>query len=1142
MWTRWWLILSTVGPPPSTTSIPIPPPASSTAPPYNGGGGYGGGGSVPPSGVTLSLSSSAASATSSSSAAGVTVSLSGVTLVPSNAASFSGAGGVTVSLSGVTLLPSSVGSSTAPPGYGGQTTLTLSGATLSASFPGYGGSGIPLSPASMSMSMPMVSSVAQASSMAMSLMSSGMAASSASSSPAMSVPKPSSGSSSMPSSMLSSSKPASIATSMSTPMASSVAASTPVSVALSSGASAGSSAATSPHSVASSAAAGSSAGLPPPYSAPPAPSTASLAASSATSVASLPVSVSSSMSSGPAPAFSSGTPVASSGSVSASMSMSMSMMGPSASKASSSAGPGAVSSSAAVSSTASPSAAASRSKSIAMSSISLPPPSSNVPASTVSAPQPTGSGHICPQNNGTNFVSPCGSVYTLQCGIDHHGGDLPAPNGVYVSSFDECVGLCDARPACVDAAWREGAPQGSCYLKGTVGFTVSDTIVWTGEQVSYGPKCANLPSMISSASSASSSSSAAASSSTVVAMSSSSAPPVVGSSSKSSPMASPSTSSLMMAGSNSGPPAYGVTSSPGSPKASSSSQMMQSSSMTSSSTAAASVSHRPVPGTKRGLVSFDGMMGDYAVWIQPGSPLSWYYNYGSTPYAQFANSQMQYVPMLFGNNAVNFTAAVLSLINQGYNITWVLGFNEPDQATQYGGSAIDPATAAARWKSDIEPLKQYGIHLGAPSISYNVTWLQDFFQFCSGCHIDFIPFHWYGPLYSATQGAGFYDRYYQLKGTFPSATFWLTEWADPNDNLASTQSNYNGILQFVESEAAIEKYSYFGSFRSYTSNVGYNATLLDSCGLLTDIGDNYMNRSAEGHIPGPNPCLLASVSSLLPSSTATAVLSSSKAPASSVVPSSLPTPSSSIVPSTSTSVSVQVIVSTVQVTPVPASSSVSPSPSCLPAYQGAIDCNAGADGQIYTSQSGAQFKIACGINYAGGDMPNPNGQYVDSLAVCMDTCALRQGCVAIDWVPSSPQGACYLKQNIGEAQNTGSVFGAVLVNPGPCSGHVSTSGTPVTGAPFTTAAPSSTIASSSFAPTSTGLPPGCDPSPTSLLHLPTPTPVLYCITNDESLQYDDAVASFNSPFPLKLYASTSSVIFLSANGVSFPPRSLLSSC
>lgn len=47
----------------------------------------------------------------------------------------------------------------------------------------------------------------------------------------------------------------------------------------------------------------------------------------------------------------------------------------------------------------------------------------------------------------------------------------------------------------------------------------------------------------------------------------------------------------------------------------------------------------------------------------------------------------------------------------------------------------------------------------------------------------------------------------------------------------------------------IDRYSYFGSFRSDVSNVGPNATMLTSDGLLTDIGSWYLGGAATNNIP-----------------------------------------------------------------------------------------------------------------------------------------------------------------------------------------------------------------------------------------------------------------------------------------------------
>jgi hypothetical protein len=47
----------------------------------------------------------------------------------------------------------------------------------------------------------------------------------------------------------------------------------------------------------------------------------------------------------------------------------------------------------------------------------------------------------------------------------------------------------------------------------------------------------------------------------------------------------------------------------------------------------------------------------------------------------------------------------------------------------------------------------------------------------------------------------------------------------------------------------VERYTYFGAFRSKTSNVGPNVPFLNNDGKLTDIGSWYLGFSATGVIP-----------------------------------------------------------------------------------------------------------------------------------------------------------------------------------------------------------------------------------------------------------------------------------------------------
>lgn len=47
----------------------------------------------------------------------------------------------------------------------------------------------------------------------------------------------------------------------------------------------------------------------------------------------------------------------------------------------------------------------------------------------------------------------------------------------------------------------------------------------------------------------------------------------------------------------------------------------------------------------------------------------------------------------------------------------------------------------------------------------------------------------------------------------------------------------------------VDKYSYFGAFRSDVSNVGPEASMLTQNGELTDIGAWYLGQEATGNVP-----------------------------------------------------------------------------------------------------------------------------------------------------------------------------------------------------------------------------------------------------------------------------------------------------
>jgi hypothetical protein len=208
--------------------------------------------------------------------------------------------------------------------------------------------------------------------------------------------------------------------------------------------------------------------------------------------------------------------------------------------------------------------------------------------------------------------------------------------------------------------------------------------------------------------------------------------------------------------------------------------------------------------------------------------------------------------MLFGDFDNTFLWSVLGLIRSGINISHILAFNEPDGPFDQGGSQVTPEAAAARWIADIEPLKQHGVSLGAPAVTGSVRgvqWLQDFFAACNGrCSADFLPLHFYGPL------AGLQWIVNTTRALYPNMSTWITEFADPDQPLRITQQQYNASVAWLDQLPFVARYAYFGSFRSHVSNVGYNATLLDACGNLTDLGDWYLDRPAQGNVPTLTSC------------------------------------------------------------------------------------------------------------------------------------------------------------------------------------------------------------------------------------------------------------------------------------------------
>lgn len=206
--------------------------------------------------------------------------------------------------------------------------------------------------------------------------------------------------------------------------------------------------------------------------------------------------------------------------------------------------------------------------------------------------------------------------------------------------------------------------------------------------------------------------------------------------------------------------------------------------------------------SKRGLVYVPSKKhpGDDNIWDSPGSDLTWYYNYQSTPSHSFDDSdKLQFVPMLFGasdpSSGSTFLDDVRSQIKGGAKIPYALAFNEPDGVGN-GGSNVPVDTAVDSWIRQMEPLKKLGVQLGAPAVTggpTGKTWLENFFRICRGrCSVDFIPVHWYGNFEGLASHIG------EVRQAYPNKTIWITEFAYNDVSLLDSQSFYNSSTEYFD--------------------------------------------------------------------------------------------------------------------------------------------------------------------------------------------------------------------------------------------------------------------------------------------------------------------------------------------------------
>jgi len=236
-------------------------------------------------------------------------------------------------------------------------------------------------------------------------------------------------------------------------------------------------------------------------------------------------------------------------------------------------------------------------------------------------------------------------------------------------------------------------------------------------------------------------------------------------------------------------------------------------------------------GSKRGMAFNDaGLLSGFT-----SSAISWAYNWGSS--CTGLKSGWTYVPMIWGTapvHSASWSTDAAKAIKSGS--THLLGFNEPDMPSQ--ANIPDPSDAVTAWGTYMEPFAGQA-KLGSPAVSNSnipgqgLDWMSKFLTACSHCTIDFIVIHWYQP----GSGDGVVEAFKQHVTDAISAAngkpVWITEFGITGVSVDQQASFIKEVVPWLDSQAGVERYSYFGALPAPSDY------LVTGSGSLTSAGQAY---------------------------------------------------------------------------------------------------------------------------------------------------------------------------------------------------------------------------------------------------------------------------------------------------------------
>lgn len=228
--------------------------------------------------------------------------------------------------------------------------------------------------------------------------------------------------------------------------------------------------------------------------------------------------------------------------------------------------------------------------------------------------------------------------------------------------------------------------------------------------------------------------------------------------------------------------------------------------------------------------------------------ISWWYNWAASPESTirqtYSNYNVDFTPMAWNASGIG---DVKNWVDRDTMVKYILGFNEPNFKSQ---ANMTPSQAASKWPLLQKIATDNNLKIVSPAVNYcgecvseNGTtyynpfdYLDDFFDACNDCQVDYVGLHWYG-------GGNTIMDYIET-GRKYNKPIWVTEfaaWDGSVKNIGDQKKYLAGTVNFLERDPDVYRYSWFIGRRSDGLNSNPFIDLYGDDGMFTELGQLYMD-------------------------------------------------------------------------------------------------------------------------------------------------------------------------------------------------------------------------------------------------------------------------------------------------------------